>query len=148
MLWPWYRAWRLPNCEWFHGHLQRVWHVSRERLPFRAPGSVPFWDLPMFQLLRQVFPTLPCLFLTFNLEYPSVLSNLYIYAIHMHLDLAVWLRRRLPCLKTVLGAGSNCKMDKKFLICIFAFPFLRSLTGSIRKKSSMTFIRSNKCTEI
>ena len=23
------------------GHLQRVWHASRERLPFRTPGSVP-----------------------------------------------------------------------------------------------------------
>ena len=22
-------------------HLQRVWHTSRERLPFRTPGSVP-----------------------------------------------------------------------------------------------------------
>ena len=26
-------------------HLQRVWHVSRKRLSFRTPGSVPFWDL-------------------------------------------------------------------------------------------------------
>ena len=24
-------------------HLQRVWHASRERLPFRAPGSIRFW---------------------------------------------------------------------------------------------------------
>ena len=24
-------------------HLQRVWHVSRERLPFRTPGFVPLW---------------------------------------------------------------------------------------------------------
>ena len=24
-------------------HLQRVWHASRERLPFRIPGSAPFW---------------------------------------------------------------------------------------------------------
>ena len=23
-------------------HLQRVWHASRERLPFRTPGSVPY----------------------------------------------------------------------------------------------------------
>ena len=26
-------------------HLQRVWLASRERLPFRTPGSVPFWGL-------------------------------------------------------------------------------------------------------
>ena len=25
----------------FHGALRRVWHASRERLPFRTPGSVP-----------------------------------------------------------------------------------------------------------
>ena len=37
-------------------HLQRVWHASRERLPFRTPGSVPhFWDLLMLQLLRPKF---------------------------------------------------------------------------------------------
>ena len=24
-------------------HLQRVWHASRERLPFRTPGSVPYF---------------------------------------------------------------------------------------------------------
>ena len=26
-------------------HLQRVWHASRESLPFRAPGSVPLFGL-------------------------------------------------------------------------------------------------------
>ena len=26
-------------------HLQRVWHASRERLPFRTPGSVPILGL-------------------------------------------------------------------------------------------------------
>ena len=34
-----------------------------------------FWDLLMLQLLRPVFPNLPCLFSTFHLEYPSVLSR-------------------------------------------------------------------------
>ena len=33
-------------------HSQRVWHASRERLPFKTPGSVPFWDKLMLRLLR------------------------------------------------------------------------------------------------
>ena len=114
----------------FIEHLQRVWHASRERLPLRTPGSVPFsgacmcsdhfsrpytilmtvqnftltklrsfrgafstgvvrqqgaltlpdtWfqppfgDLLLLQLARPVLPNLPYLFLTFHLEYPSVL---------------------------------------------------------------------------
>ena len=31
-------------------HLQRVWHASRERLPFRTPGSVPILGLAELQL--------------------------------------------------------------------------------------------------
>ena len=29
-------------------HLQRVWHASRERLPFRTPGSVPLFGTCLF----------------------------------------------------------------------------------------------------
>ena len=55
-------------------YMQRVWITSRERLPFRTPGSVsPFWDLFMLKLLRPVWPNLPYLFSTYRLEYPSVL---------------------------------------------------------------------------
>ena len=40
-------------------HLQRVWHASRERLPLRTPGSVPFiWGFHVLGLLRPIFPTL------------------------------------------------------------------------------------------
>ena len=61
------------------GHLQRVWLASRERLPFRTPGSAPppppFWDLLMLQLLRPNSSNLPCLYSTFHLGYPLVLSR-------------------------------------------------------------------------
>ena len=50
-------------------HLQWVWHASRERLPFRTPGSSPFLDLLMLQLLKPILANLPCLFYTFLLEY-------------------------------------------------------------------------------
>ena len=57
-------------------HLQRVRRASRERLPFRTLGSVPlFWDLHVLQLLRPDSSNLPCLYSTFHLEYPLVLSR-------------------------------------------------------------------------
>ena len=56
-------------------HLQRMWHANTKRLPFWTPESVHFWDLLMLQSLRPIFPSLPCLFSTFRLEYPSVLSR-------------------------------------------------------------------------
>ena len=57
-------------------HLQRVWYASRERLPFRTPGSVPhFGTCLMLQLLRPNSSNWPCLYSTFHLEYPLVLSR-------------------------------------------------------------------------
>ena len=48
-------------------HLQRMWLASRERLPFRTPGSVPlFGNLLMLQLMKPVLPNLPYLFLDFS----------------------------------------------------------------------------------
>ena len=38
----------------------------------------PFWDLLMLQLLRPNSSNLPCLYSTFHLEYPLVLSRFYI----------------------------------------------------------------------
>ena len=51
--------------------LQRVWHTSREGLHFRTPG----WDLLELQLLRPASSGLLCLYSTFHLEYPLVLSR-------------------------------------------------------------------------
>ena len=38
----------------------------------------PFWDLLMLQLLRPNSSNLPCLYSTFHLEYPLVLSRFYL----------------------------------------------------------------------
>ena len=44
-------------------HLQRVWHASREHLPFRTPGFIPqIWNLLVIQLLRPDSLNLPCLY--------------------------------------------------------------------------------------
>ena len=37
-------------------HLQRVWHASRERLPFRTPGSAPFLGLAYTLIVETSFP--------------------------------------------------------------------------------------------
>ena len=57
-------------------HLQRVWHASRERLPFRTPGSVPHCGTCLCsKLLRPDSANLPFLYSTFHLEYPLRFSR-------------------------------------------------------------------------
>ena len=56
-------------------HLQRVWLASRERFPSGHLVPSPFWDLLMLQLLRPNSSNLLCLYSTFHLEYPLVLSR-------------------------------------------------------------------------
>ena len=59
-------------------HLQRVWLASRERFTLPDTWFRPqFWDLLMLQLLRPNSSNLPCLYSTFHLEYPLVLSRFY-----------------------------------------------------------------------
>ena len=36
-------------------HSQRVWHASRERLPFRTPGSVPILGLANAPIVETKF---------------------------------------------------------------------------------------------
>ena len=76
--WPWYRLWPSPNYEWF------PWSICNgcgmpagNAYPFGhlVPSPVPFWDLIVLQLLRPDSSNLPCLYSTFNLEYPLVLSR-------------------------------------------------------------------------
>ena len=75
--WPLYRAWTFTEL-WVVSmeHLQRVWLASRETLTLPDTWfRPPFWDLLMLQLLRPNSSNLPCLYSTFHLEYPLVLSR-------------------------------------------------------------------------
>ena len=55
-------------------NLQRVWHASRERLPFRTPGSFPFFGTCLCSnCWDQISRT--CLYSTFHLEYSLILSR-------------------------------------------------------------------------
>ena len=53
-------------------YLQRMWLAVRECLPFRTPGSVPIFGLACALIIET---SLPCLYSTFHLEYPLVLSR-------------------------------------------------------------------------
>ena len=83
--WPSYRAWPSPIMSGSMEHLQRVWHTSRDRLPFRTPGSFPsLRDLLVLQLLRPDSSSLHCLYSTFHFEYPLVLSRFCLFTWKLH----------------------------------------------------------------
>ena len=55
----------------------------------------PFWDLLMLQLLRPNSSNLPCLYSTFHLEYPLVLSRFCLEAhlrYHLHVYKNSWFK--------------------------------------------------------
>ena len=51
-------------------HLQRVWHASRERLPFRTPGSVPILGLANAPIVETKFLELAMSLLDFSPRIP------------------------------------------------------------------------------
>ena len=51
-------------------HLQRVWHASRERLPFRTPGSVPILGLANAPIVETKFLELAMFLLDFSPRIP------------------------------------------------------------------------------
>ena len=74
--WPLYRAWPSPNYEWF------PWSICNgcglpagNAYPSGHLVPSPIWDLLMLRLLRPNSSNLPCLYSTFHLEYPLVLSR-------------------------------------------------------------------------
>ena len=74
--WPLYRAWPSPIMSGFHGAFATG--VASQQGTLTLPDTwfrPPFWDLLMLQLLRPNSSNLPCLYSTFHLEYPLVLSR-------------------------------------------------------------------------
>ena len=78
---------------WSHYHIQQVFQISERTDQYFSTGVAsqqgtltlpdtwfrpPFWDLLMLQLLRPNSSNLPCLYSTFHLEYPLVLSRFYL----------------------------------------------------------------------
>ena len=74
--WPWYRAWPSPIMSGFHGAFATG--VACQQGTLTLPDTwfrPPFWDLLMLQLLRPNSSNLPCLYSTFHVGYPLVLSR-------------------------------------------------------------------------
>ena len=61
------------------GHLQRVWHADRGRLPFRTPGSAPYLGLANAPIVETKFLELAMSLLDFSPRIPlgtfSILLN-------------------------------------------------------------------------
>ena len=93
-------------------HLQRVWHASGERfLPDTWFRSL-LWDLLVLQLLRPDSSNLPCLYSTFHLEYPLVLSWFCLRFAELNLSLTFYLIA--PDFHTSFVTGSVCQQRTLF----------------------------------
>ena len=74
--WPWYRAWPSPTISGFHGTFATGVACQQGTLTLQDTWfRPPLWDLLVLQLLRPDSSNLPCLYSTFHLEYPLVLSR-------------------------------------------------------------------------
>ena len=75
--WPWYRAWPSPIMSDFHGAFATGVACQKGTLTLLDTCFCPpLWDLLVLQLLRSDSSNLRCLYSTFHLEYPLVLSRL------------------------------------------------------------------------
>ena len=74
--WPWYRVWPSPIMSGFHGTFATGVACQQGTLTLPDTWFRPLlWDLLVLQLLRPDSSNLPCLYSTFHLEYPLVLSR-------------------------------------------------------------------------
>ena len=74
--WPLYRAWPSPIMSGFHWAFATG--VACQQGTLTLPDTwfrPPLWDLLVLQLLRPDSSNLSCLYSTFHLEYPLVLSR-------------------------------------------------------------------------
>ena len=74
--WPLYRAWPSPIMSGYHGAFATG--VACQQRTLTLPYTwfrPPLWDLLVLQWLRPDSSNLPCLYSTFHLEYPLVLSR-------------------------------------------------------------------------
>ena len=86
--WP-YRIWLSPNWEVSIEHLRRVWLASRERLPFRTPGSVPVCGRANAPIVETSFTELVISFLDFSPWIPlGTFSSLL--SIVLWLSVPIW----------------------------------------------------------
>ena len=105
--WPWYRAWPSPIMSGFHRAFATG--VACQQGTLTLPDTwfrPPFWDLLMLQLLRPNSSNLPCLYSTFHLEYPLVLSR---FCLMRSLDYPEW---PLPFKSIKRGKGREVLQQK------------------------------------
>ena len=80
----------------------------------------PFWDLLMLQLLRPNSSNLPCLYSSFHLEYPLVLSRFCFSLTIVFQGFYIWnLNRKYTSEKILLWKGHFCSYEttKSSIFC-------------------------------
>ena len=104
--WPWYRAWPSPIMSGFHGAFATG--VACQQGTLTLPDTwfrPPFWDLLMLQLLRLNSSNLPCLYSTFPLEYPLVLSRFCLVFTPVRFDIGKQVFLKINILSQVIFLG-------------------------------------------
>ena len=113
-------------------HLQRVWHASRERLPFRTPGSVPILGLANAPIVETKFLELAMSLLDFSPRIPlgtfSILLTCIFLHAHLNLCRVSFISMQL-CRKCW---AVNSKMCKFFSIKFHASANISSFSRSCR----------------
>ena len=109
----------------------------------------PFWDLLMLQLLRPNSSNLPCLYSTFHLEYPLVLSRFYIVqTVRKHLH---WLNSNICRCYLIVSININDqKHQSEPTWCrMIQFSFsLMDTSNSLPPKQLNTINKTNKQTTL
>ena len=105
----------------FHGAFATG--VARQQETLTLPDTwfrPPFWDLLMLQLLRPNSSNLPCLYSTFHLEYPLVLSRfcilnkqLYLMVVNQQQRSGFVIRHRILSHKKVQNKTAKYPHPKK-----------------------------------
>ena len=106
--WPLYRDWPSPIMSGSHGAFATG--VACQQGTLTLPDTwfrSPLWDLLVLQLLRPDSSNLPCLYSTFHLEYPLVLSR-FCFTWYFHIP--VWV---LPHKKDA-DRSTKCIVDYRY----------------------------------
>ena len=116
ILWPWYRTWPSLNYEWFPWSICNGCGMPAGNAYTSSPPP-PFWDLLLLQLLGSDSSNLPCLYSTFHLEYPLVLSRfciiqvlweVMILCLYTKLTTPVWWLLSLHCTVVFYSIPREC----------------------------------------
>ena len=107
--WPWYRVWPSPIMTGFHIAFAMGVACQQGTLTLLDTWfRPPLWDLLVLQLCKPDSSNLPCLYSTFLLEYPLLLSRFsFLHIIHCDINDCQW--DKITALATQRHRGNSGK---------------------------------------